>query len=371
MKRRRQRVSPPEQEETSQIRVESTGSQRSINEGTSDAGCRASWHGTIPELEEGGASGGACGITTRSSSHGNLQQRSRSRPRLKFFKRQSYTVNPSPPSSPSKSGGHSGFKSLFQNIKRGKKSASESSSQSGNVAESDDRGNNQVRLTHCSSRDSWNASTESDSSQPEIENVRTSPEIESTNQNEDNSAPTNDTERQIQNEASSQVTLRTLQRSQSDNLAMQTNRPSAPIPRSTSHPIHTFQIRSSRSLGNQSLQSSLSLFGRARARKSVIKEVEENMTHPAIIILLSVINFILWMFLFTVKVLRITARVAVRLWLWILYTFDFILYIYHRIFNQDPEKTSQNSDYTHIESKSFPSCLDNFFGGEGLHLGSH
>lgn len=345
IKRRRQRVSPPgEGTQDEKNEAEESGTQHE-GEGLSEAGYRSSWHGPIPELGELEPDG-ATGFTTRSSSHGNLQQKSKSRPRLKFFKRQSYTVNPSPPSSPSKSG-QSGLKSLFQNIKRGKKSTNEEGSRpvSVGVRESDD--NRAVRLIHSVSRD-WNVSTESDSSQPESEPpIRTNPEIESTNHIERSD---NQTDNQSQNEIDTSVSLQTLQRSQSDDLTGQTNRNSVSIPRSTSHPIHTFQIRSSRTVGNQS-QSSVSIFGRTRARKSVINEVEENLTHPAIIVLLSVINFCLWMFLLTIKILGISAKISVRLWLWMLYTVDFIVRIFHRIFNQDPEKPNQNSDYSHIESK--------------------
>jgi len=87
-----------------------------------NAGNRASWHGPLPEPEE---PQGATGFTPRSYSQGNLQQKSRARPRLKFFKSKSYTVTPSPPSPPSKSASQSGLKSLFKNIKRSKKSKSD------------------------------------------------------------------------------------------------------------------------------------------------------------------------------------------------------------------------------------------------------
>ena len=132
--------------------------------------------------------------------------------------------------------------------------------------------------------------------------------------------------------------------------ACRTSATSRTISRPIPHPIHTFQRPQFRSTQTQPRTSSI--FGRTRSRKSVIKEVEENLTHPAVIVILSVINFCLWMFLFCVKVGRYTGVTAIWIWLRLVYIFEFLVKIFCRLFNLDPEKTNQGSDYTHIEGKS-------------------
>jgi len=317
-----------------------------------NAGNRASWHGPLPEPEE---PQGATGFTPRSYSQGNLQQKSRARPRLKFFKSKSYTVTPSPPSPPSKSASQSGLKSLFKNIKRSKKSKSDKGP---TVADGESSNRRSVELAHSSSR-TWSVtSTESDSSLPEIEPISASPHLDS--DDEDLGKPVANSVHQTENvprnqvdpEPENQVALQTRQRPNSELIeeSSDTLNRSLTIPqRSNPHPIHTFQLTMRRSSGPR---APATLFGRARARKSVIVEVEENLTHPFILAILSVINFILWWFLFTVKVLGTAAYVSIWLWLRLLYIIDFIVKLFHRIFNQDPEKqTNQNTDYSHIESK--------------------
>lgn len=346
MKRRRQITAPPVEDDSDGAKA--SGSQHSNEDGRNEAGYRSSWHGPITELEKADEAS-ALGVATRSCSQGNLLQKSKPRPRLKFFKRQSYTVNPSPPSSPSKS---AGLKSLFHNMKRSRKT-NENESTSGNSCSIEESPNKEIRHVHSTN---WNISTESDSSIPEVEPIRTCPDIDSNSENEETTDSESKNGTQVQNESDNQVMSRMLPRSQSDNVCGSQHRPpGATIPRSNTHPIHTFQCRGAR----PRVPAGSSLFSRTRARKSVIAEVEENLTHPVILVLLSVINFTLWMFLFTIKVLRISARISVWLCLKVLYLFDFFLRLFYRIFNQDPEKVNQNSDYTHIESK-YMSCLVTF-----------
>ena len=316
-----------------------------------EAHYRASWHGTslceeIEKEEVTSQEEGACGIATRSSSHGNLQEKSRSLPRLKLFKRRSYNVPSSLPSSPSKSSSQSGFKSLFTNIRKAKKSSNE------NVCLlSDSRTNERTNLIgQAAERVNWNISTESESDQTQIKRVRTSPELEKTavKRRLDDSALSSS---MTQSSDFTETGAIPKSCSASSSLDRSTNVLTLPGTRPYPHPIHTFQIQNTR---NQNAnRGSNSIFSRSRTRdkKSVIKEVEANLMHPAILAILSVINFALWAFLFSVWVCRVTARVSVWTWLRVVYVFDFIWRIFCRLFNQDPDKANQNSDYTHIESE--------------------
>lgn len=296
-----------------------------------DAAYRSSWHGTLPEppTEPEVAGARTSGITVRSRSHGNLQQKSK----LNFFKRRSYPVNPSPPLSPSKSSS-SGFKSLFQNIKKSKKSANT---------------NKDARIRCSTSSEQFVTSTEVDTDQTQQKRVRASPEIISADQliscrNRSHVTRT-DTGSVVQD------TQNTTSQSESNNTQSHGLPSSSNQTGPRTHPIHTFQLVQCRNSGNQSTRASSFIFGRTRSKKSVIKETEENLTHPGIIVLLSVINFIIWMFLFSVKFARCTAKVSIWIWLKLVYSFDFIVKLFYRIFNIDPEKANQNSDFSHIESK--------------------
>jgi hypothetical protein len=298
-----------------------------------DATYRSSWHGSLPkpQTEPEMAGGATSHITVRSRSHGNLQQKSK----LNFFKRKSFPVNPSPPPSPSKSG-QLGFKSLFQNIKRIKKS---------NNSDKDARNKKSV------TNEQVVVNTETDIDQTDKKSVRNSAEIQPADsfRNRSHHTQCSDTGLVVQHtptlNTDNQLQCQIVNDTQPEGLH------SSSVETCTrTHPIHTFQLTQCRNIENLPLRAS-SIFGRARSKKSVIKETEENLTHPGVIVLLSVINFILWMFLFSVKFLRYTAKVSIWIWLKLLYSFDFIIKLFYRIFNIDPEKANQNSDFSHIESK--------------------
>ncbi|KAL4217263.1 hypothetical protein ACF0H5_023714 [Mactra antiquata] len=300
---------------------------------------RSSWHGPshISSVDQDEPEPGTSAMAVRSRSYGNLQQKSK----LRFFKRRSFPNNPTPSSSPVKSGQFA-FKSLFQNIKRNKK---------GNSTEVEPQTPTSAMIG--ATRVDWNISTDSESDQTEHKRIRTGPDIDSDATLSENigrnrtvaHSNSNTTCSVVQN-SMSQSNSSNLSSSQSGTSISNSNRTGSPT-----HPIHTFQVIRCRNVGNQPVRtSSGSLLRRSRSKKSVIQEVEENLTHPAIIVLLSVINFILWTFLFGVKVFRCTARISVWIFLKLAYIFDFIVKLFCRIFNLDPEKANQNSDYTHIES---------------------
>lgn len=308
-----------------------------------DFAYRSSWHGTfhMPDTEQEVSGASASGIAVRSRSHGNLQQKSK----LKFFKRRSYPVNPTPPSSPTKTGPF-GFKSLFQNLKRSK--------QQSNQNEASKNRNSMIGASGVE----WSLNPESVSDQTTRKRIRTSPEIDtslSSNTNENRTLLSLSTGSVVQAETANQLSVTQNTNSQSEGPILNCSLPeisdlNSVQTGSKTHPIHTFQLQS-RNCGNQSVRTSSSMFGRSRLKKSVIKDVEDNLTHPAILVILSVINFILWMFLVSVKVLRCTAKVSIWIWLRLAYIFDFVVKLFYRIFNLDPEKANQNSDYSHIESK--------------------
>lgn len=333
-----------ETDEASKTKMQESSEVRRRFYANSDFAYRSSWHGTfhMPEVEPEVAGAGASGIAVRSRSHGNLQQKSK----LKFFKRRSYQVNSTPPSSPTKAG-PSGFKSLFQNIKRSK--------QLSNQTETSKNRNSMIGASGVE----WSLNPESVSDQTTRKRIRTSPEIDtslSSNTNENRTLLSLSTGSVVQAETANQLSVTQNMNSQSERPILNCSLPEISDLNlgqtgSKTHPIHTFQLAQSRNSGNQSVRTSSSMFGRSRLKKSVIKDVEDNLTHPAILIILSVINFILWMFLVSVKILRCTAKVSIWIWLRLAYLFDFVVKLFYRIFNLDPEKANQNSDYSHIESK--------------------
>ena len=319
-------------------------------------GHRSSWHGTSPStsIEQGTSSSDSSRVTVRSQSHGSLQTRPKSR--LKLFHRRSYPVNPTPPASPYKDSNISSLRTFFHNIKRGKLKAGKHASKLTKHVDSKGSGSNNIGdATSSKTADGVDDNDDVDGDQTAKKRIRTSPEIDNEESDDSDVAirglrvqlipEGQDLGATCSNWDSFTNKDSDTQRSQPSDLVLT----SSEIPRPGPHPIHTFQRPQSRlTLQNQSRTS---IFTRSRSKKSVIQEVEDNLTHPVIIAILSVINFVLWVFLLGASIVRKGSVVALWIWLRLLYLFDFFLKLFYRIFNQDPEKANQNSDYTHIEGK--------------------
>ena len=314
---------------------------------------RSSWPCTNPEEES--SSQGNSGTVSRSISQGNLQQvKLRSRPRLRIFNRRSLPVNFSLDSttseetdqsetesnqsaSPKHKTGQSGLRSLFENIHRRK-------------ANKHKNGNNK--------ENKLDPPKEPDKTDSKETRVRSSPEIEgfpsfrSDREHSDERRRRSDSSLlEERREGISQTG--DMQRSQSSgsNLSQAASLEAVNQSelqtgsRAQTETFHRTHVR-----GTQN-PSRFSIFGRSRPNKTVIKNVEDNLIHPFLLGILSLLNFLLWVFLSSVKVCRFSAVVFLWLWLKMAYTFEFLVKCFHRIFNLDPDKVNQSNDYTHIEGK--------------------
>ena len=311
---------------------------------------RSSWHGA--SLEESATSNGDDGIVARSSSQGNLQQvRLKSRPRLRLFNRRSLPVNfgsnesdesdqsevqgaSSQSTSPKHKSGQSGLRSLFENIHR-KRQASKRKDE---IPESESKSKDTEQNNDSETRSS---------NSPEIEGFpifRCDSTLSDERRRRSDSSLLEE-----RREGISQTSDMQRSRSSGSNLGLAENLDTtnqSELQTASRAQIQTFQRTQTRGTPNQ---SRFSIFGRPRSHKTVIKNVEENLTHPAILGILSILNFLLWIFLSSAKVCRISAVVALWLWLKMAYTFEFLVKLFYRIFNLDPDKVNQNNDYTHIE----------------------
>ena len=319
---------------------------------------RSSWHGA--SLEEEVPTQGNSGIVSRSCSQGNLQQvkfRSRvPRPRLRLFNRRSLPVNLSTDSttseeadqsesqgtetnqsaSPKHKTGQSGLRSLFENIHRRKQANKHKSVDKENKNDLPDRNEEAEQTNNRESR------------------VRTSPEIEGFPDFKCDSVLLDERRRRSDSslleerrEGISQTGDMQRSKSSGSNLSLEAVNQSEQQTDSRAQ-IETFQRTHVRGTHNP---SRFSIFGRSRSNKTVIKDVQDNLIHPVLLGILSLMNFLLWIFLSSVKVCRISAVVFLWLWLKMAYTFEFLVKCFHRIFNLDPDKVNQNNDYTHIEGK--------------------
>ena len=336
--------------------------------GPSGTGHRSSWHGAGLEEETSSASDVDSGIVSRSCSHGNLQQvKLRSRPRLRLFNRRSLPANfqsdsvsletdqseerssssqPNSPkhsqsASPKHKSSQSGFRSLFENIHRKKQTSKKR----------DDNTNNENPTIE---EENISDSRASAKNSPECEDF---PEFRSDSLSDERRRRSDSSLLEDRREEISHGGDIHVQRSRSSGSNLGLNEiveasieatHQSGLQDGSRAQLRTFHRTQGRRTDNQ---SRFSIFGRPRSRKTVIKEVENNLTNPMILGILSLLNFLLWIFLSSVKFGRISAVVALWLWLKMAYTFEFLVKCFHRIFNLDPDKVNQNNDYTHIEGE--------------------
>ena len=331
------------------------------------SGHRSSWHGAGLEEETSSASDVDSGIVSRSRSHGNLQQvklRSRSRPKLRLFRRslpanfQSESVSfetdqseesvslsqPNSPkhsqsASPKHKSSQSGFRSLFENIHR-KKQTSKKSDENPTIEEENLNDSNKSTKD---SPDCEDFPFRSDSFSDERRRRSDSSLLEDRREEISHSGDTH-----VQRSRSSGSNLG-LNETEDVEASIEATHQSG-LQTGSRAQLRTFHRTQGRRTDNQ---SRFSIFGRPRSRKTVIKEVENNLTNPMILGILSLMNFLLWIFLSSCKFGRISAVVALWLWLKMAYTFEFLVKCFHRIFNLDPDKVNQNNDYTHIEGECY------------------
>ena len=335
--------------------------------GPSGTGHRSSWHGAGLEEETSSTSDVDSGIVSRSCSHGNLQQvKLRSRPRLRLFNRRSLPANflsdsisdetdqseqgstsslPTSPkhsqsASPKHKSSQSGFRSLFENIHRKKQTSKK-------------KGDNIDNENLTIEEENTNDSNTSAKTSPELEGF---PEFLCDSFSDERRRRSDSSLLEERREEISHRSDVQRSRSSGSNLGL-TETVEAPIEATHQSELQTgsrAQLRTfHRTQGRRTdNQSRFSIFGRPRSRKTVIKDVENNLTHPMILGILSLLNFLLWIFLSSCKFGRISAVVALWLWLKVAHTFEFLVKCFHRIFNLDPDKVNQNNDYTHIEGES-------------------
>ncbi|KAK3594846.1 hypothetical protein CHS0354_005769 [Potamilus streckersoni] len=80
-----------------------------------------------------------------------------------------------------------------------------------------------------------------------------------------------------------------------------------------------------------------------------LQDLQERSPNPAVIAILAILNFILWVALGSARAVRISAIIVLWVWLRLAYLADFFVRSFRRLFNLDPDKVNQNNDYTHIE----------------------
>lgn len=79
--------------------------------------------------------------------------------------------------------------------------------------------------------------------------------------------------------------------------------------------------------------------------------------HTNMIFIMTVARFVLAFLLIASWTLRILAYIILFITIYCMKFFDFMVYLFHRVFSTEPDRINQNPDYTHIEGKS-KRCLD-------------
>ena len=73
--------------------------------------------------------------------------------------------------------------------------------------------------------------------------------------------------------------------------------------------------------------------------------------HTNMIYIMTVARFVLAFLLIASRILRILAYILLFIAIYCMKLFDFLVYIFHRVFSSEPDRINQNPDYTHIEGK--------------------